>query len=105
VFIVTAAGEETGPLTGRGEIGEFYGARLARRQGFRRHLTTNLIIEREDDRTASTRAFLALVADREGRFETLATGTYRDELRLEDDGRWRISARRIFLETPEIPAP
>lgn len=103
--ITTAAGEATEPLVGRDAIGEFYGARLARRSGSRRHLTTNLVIDREDERTASTRAFLALITDRDGRFETVATGTYHDELRLEDDGRWRISARRILLETPTIPAP
>jgi 3-phenylpropionate/cinnamic acid dioxygenase small subunit len=107
VTIETSTGELTGPLEGRAAIGEFYGARLAVRANARRHLTTNVIIDAADEEegSARTRATLALISEREGAFATIATGTYRDELRRGADGVWRIRDRHIFLEVPSIPDP
>ena len=104
-MIETSAGEMTGPIEGRAAIGEFYGARLAERSSARRHLTTNVIIDAEDADSARTRTTLALISERDGEFSTIATGTYRDQLRRDADGVWRIHDRQIFLEVPSIPDP
>jgi 3-phenylpropionate/cinnamic acid dioxygenase small subunit len=107
VTIETSSGELTGPLEGRAAIGEFYGARLAVRSQARRHLTTNVIVDLADEEQglARTRATLALISERDGAFATIATGTYRDQLRRDEDGVWRIHRRHIFLEVPSIPDP
>jgi 3-phenylpropionate/cinnamic acid dioxygenase small subunit len=104
VLIETSDGRLTGPLQGRAAIGEFYGARLAARSTIRRHLTTNVIVEDETADSARTRSLLTLVAERDGAPAVIATGTYRDELRREEDA-WRICDRHIFLEVAAIPAP
>jgi 3-phenylpropionate/cinnamic acid dioxygenase small subunit len=104
ISVELSTGEVTGPLQGRAEIGEFFGARLAERSTLRRHVTTNVMILEESERAATTRCLLTLITEGDPGVRVAATGVYDDRL-VHEDGVWRISERKVLLEVPTIPAP
>ena len=57
-----------------------------------KHLTTNTVVDLDGDRAhaVSDFAFLGL---RDARLVPSVAGRYHDELRRDDDGRWRIARR------------
>jgi uncharacterized protein (TIGR02246 family) len=67
------------------------------------HFTTNVSVKLDGERGTGAAYFIYCVAPKEGA-ETIAYGTYRDELR-KIDGRWYFSARRAWVEAGHAPSP
>jgi uncharacterized protein (TIGR02246 family) len=95
---VVADGAEVPRLVGRRGIVEFIEAGRKRQQDRRRHLVTNPRVLEEGDGRAVVHSYLLIVATVDGQPKVNCTGTYRTEFLL-DDGRWRIRAKRIDLDS------
>ncbi|HLV59755.1 MAG TPA: nuclear transport factor 2 family protein [Natronosporangium sp.] len=84
------------------EVMALFEGALASQNDVRRHVMTNSIVERVDRRTAHVTSYLTLVvvADPHGAPEVVSSGIYRDTVKLEKDGVWRIQVRHLTLDTP-----
>lgn len=69
----------------------------------RRHISTNVVI-RAGTGGADARAgsYLLLASTNAGRVDLLTAGRYDDELRRDDDGRWRIASRRVTIDADMV---
>jgi len=92
-------GDLIGPFEGREAIMGLMKNSLSSQNDQRRHITTNIIVREEDDRTAVTESYLTLLAIENGALRTLSSGKYQDELH-NDGGIWRLSKRHIALDLP-----
>jgi ketosteroid isomerase-like protein len=93
-----ADGTEVPRLVGREGIVEFIRAGRERQQDRRRHLVTNPRLVEEGDGRAVVHSYLLIAVTLAGEIKVNCTGTYRTEFVL-DDGRWRIKAKRIDLDS------
>jgi hypothetical protein len=68
----------------------------------RRHVTTNVLVERVDRRTAIVTSYLTLLVSPNPNEspELRSSGVYTDTVVLESDGEWRIQERQLRLDTP-----
>jgi hypothetical protein len=84
------------------EVMALFEGALAGQNDVRRHVMTNSIVDRVDRRTAEVTSYLTLfaIADPSGPPALVATGIYRDVLKLESDGKWRIQERHLTLDGP-----
>lgn len=69
-----------------------------------KHLLIEPLIDVDGDR-ASVRAYFVVVVEHNGRPTVRVFGHYEDDLRLEDDGRWRFADRHAFIDSvaPGLP--
>ncbi len=93
-------GDLIGPFEGKEAVMKLMTDSLASQTDQRRHVTTNLVIRAEDERTASVSSYLTLISVENGAAKVLSTARYDDELRREDDGSWRFTKRHIQLDLP-----
>jgi len=93
-----ADGTEVPSLVGRAGIVEFIRAGRERQGDLRRHLVTNPRVLEEADGRAVVFSYVLVTATIAGELKVCCTGTYRDEFVL-DDGKWRIRAKRIDLDS------
>ncbi len=93
-------GDLVGPFDGRDAIMGLMRDSLASQTDQRRHITTNIIIRREDEQSAETESYLTLIAVENGQIRVLSSGKYQDTLVAEDDGVWRLRSRHIALDLP-----
>ena len=68
----------------------------------RRHVTTNVLVDRVNRRTATVTSYLTLLVspDPDTSPELRSSGVYTDTIVLERDGAWRIQERVLRLDTP-----
>jgi len=68
----------------------------------RRHVTTNVLVERVNRRTATVTSYLTLLVSPDPNTSpvVLSSGVYTDTVVLERDGEWRIQERQLRLDTP-----
>jgi uncharacterized protein (TIGR02246 family) len=95
-----ADGDVIGPFDGKEAIMKLMVDSLASQTDQRRHLTTNVVIRSEDERSASVSSYLTLISVENGAARVLSTARYDDELRRADDGAWRFTKRHIQLDLP-----
>lgn len=100
-FIYDATGFHA-EFHGIDEVVALFEGALAGQSDVRRHVMTNSVVERVDRRTAEVTSYLTLfaTADPSGPPALVATGIYRDVLKLESDGKWRIQVRHLTLDGP-----
>lgn len=96
---VVADGTEVPRLAGRQGIVEFIRAGRERQHDRRRHLVTNPRVLEESDGRALVHSYLLIAATVDGQVKVNCSGAYRTEFVL-DDGRWRIRAKQIELDSP-----
>ena len=92
-------GDLIGPFEGREAIMGLVKDSLAQQTDQRRHITTNVFYEREDERSATVVSYLLLGSVEDGKLSMLSSGWYRDEL-VSDDGSWRFKERYLYLDLP-----
>jgi hypothetical protein len=95
-----ADGDLIGPFDGKEAIMKLMVDSLASQTDQRRHVTTNIVIRSEDERSASVSSYLTLISVENGAARVLSTARYDDELRREDDGAWRFTKRHVQLDLP-----
>jgi uncharacterized protein (TIGR02246 family) len=95
-----ADGDVIGPFDGKEAIMKLMVDSLASQTDQRRHVTTNIVIRSEDERSASVSSYLTLISVENGAARVLSTARYDDELRRADDGAWRFTKRHIQLDLP-----
>lgn len=85
-------------IEGREQIHQAMLARRAATRGHqRRHIVTNVCVDRVDDAEADVRSYLTLASTSEGRLAIMAVGVYRDRLRRTPAG-WRFASRHLRLD-------
>lgn len=92
-------GDIIGPFDGKEAIMKLMTDSLASQSDQRRHLVTNLVIEKETDDEATVTSYLTLISVADGKASLLSTAVYEDEVR-KDDGEWRFTKRHIELDLP-----
>ncbi len=93
-------GDLVGPFEGRDGIMKLMRDSLASQTDQRRHVTTNVIVRREDGSSAETVSYLTLLAVENGEIRVLSSGKYVDEVVRSADGAWRLAKRHIALDLP-----
>lgn len=92
-------GDLIGPFDGKEAIMKLMTDSLASQNDQRRHLVSNLVIEKETEQDASVVSYLTLIAIADQKATLLSTAVYEDDLR-KDDGEWRFTRRHIALDLP-----
>lgn len=95
-----AGGDLIGPFDGKDAIMKLMKDSLAGQDDQRRHVTTNMVLRKETEDTATVNSYLTLIAVKDGQANLLSTARYDDELRHEADGVWRFTNRHIELDLP-----
>lgn len=95
-----AGGDLIGPFDGKDAIMKLMKDSLASQDDQRRHVTTNMVLRKETEDTATVSSYLTLIAVKDGKANLLSTARYDDELRREADGAWRFTNRHIELDLP-----
>jgi len=93
-----AGGELIGPFEGIEQIMKLMRDSAHSQDDQRRHVTTNVIIDANDD-SATSVSYLTIFSARGGSLTALSTGKYEDELVRTADG-WKLSKRHIALDLP-----
>lgn len=94
-----ADGDLVGPFEGRQAIMElFRSASHSQQDQQRRHVTSNIIIDAEDDWARSV-AYVTIFAAANGTVTAVSTGKYVDELVRTPQG-WKFRKRHIALDLP-----
>jgi hypothetical protein len=73
---------------------------LAAQTDTRRHVTTNSLVERVNQRTVKVTSYLTLIIIDKGVLRVQATGVYRDLVVARKAGDWRIKERDLTLDIP-----
>lgn len=94
-----ADGDLIGPFEGREAILGLMKSSLESQTDQRRHVTTNVFLESEDEGAAQVVSYLTLIAVADGALNVLSSGWYRDAFVL-DSGAWRIRDRFLQLDLP-----
>jgi len=84
-------------LEGRSAIVEFFETGRAPHRDRRRHVITNVRVERRGD-SAQVHSYVVLYSTEKEVTQLLCTGQYVDDLVVED-GRWRIQKKLIDLDS------
>jgi ketosteroid isomerase-like protein len=63
-------------------------------------IISNKRIELDGDRATTTAMFTVLVPGSDGGVKVASIGHHHDDLRRDDDGRWRFSKRRADIDMP-----
>jgi hypothetical protein len=63
----------------------------------RRHVSTNLTVEKYEQNLAVIRSYVTITCIRDGQVRILATGTNRDTLSLEGDV-WKVAEHEVHLD-------
>jgi hypothetical protein len=74
-----------------------------RQRESRRHFVTNAFVVTETEMTAEVSAYVMVASTVDGRFQPLASGSYRMSVVM-DGGRWRIAHVFTHLDS-ELPGP
>jgi ketosteroid isomerase-like protein len=92
-------GDLIGPFDGKEAIMKLMTDSLASQNDQRRHLVSNLVIDKETDDAATVVSYLTLISIADGKANLLSTAVYEDEL-TRDGGEWRFTKRHIQLDLP-----
>jgi len=92
-------GDLIGPFDGKEAIMKLMTDSLASQNDQRRHLVSNLVVDKETDDAASVVSYLTLISIADGKANLLSTAVYEDEL-TRDGGEWRFTKRHIQLDLP-----
>lgn len=99
-FDIQLAGSEGwGPYKGRQAIVEWLGGIMESQTDQRRHCVTNLIFRELTATRALAESYLVLTAVENGELQVVCTGTYHDQMILED-GQWLIAHKTLKLDNP-----
>ncbi|MDR7303977.1 nuclear transport factor 2 family protein [Haloactinomyces albus] len=93
-----AGGDLIGPFEGRDAILTMMRDAAHSQNDQRRHVTSNIIIDADDDR-ATSMSYLTIFSAQNGTLTALSTGKYEDEL-VRTEGGWKLSKRHIALDLP-----
>ena len=89
--------ETMGPYVGRDEVMRHFTDHHEIQTDQRRHVVTNVTLERDEPTEARTTSVLTLFVVEGGAVRVQATGVYRDHF-VEEDGGWRIRERVLRLD-------
>jgi hypothetical protein len=99
-FTVEIAGGDTyGPIEGREAIYGFVSETVGAQTDQRRHLITNVRVERATDEGVIATAILTLLVIENGSLQVKSSGLYRGEV-IREDGAWRFANLHLFLDLP-----
>jgi hypothetical protein len=91
VLSATTAGEhDFGTYTGRDEVIGWLTAYWGKTVDQRRHIVTNVTVDRQTDRSAHVTAMLLVTAAENGQFRPVTAGLYVADVAKELDGVWRL---------------
>jgi len=88
-----------GPYRGRAAIVEWLSSVMAGQTDQRRHCVSNIVFRELEQARALVDSYLLLTAVEDGKLRVVCTGTYHDELIVED-GSWRIRHKLLRLDNP-----
>lgn len=97
--IAITGGDTIGPIEGRDAIVDFCSTTVNAQTDQRRHVITNVRVEREEGGVAVATAILTLVVVENGRLEVKSSGLYRTEV-VEDAGALRFRSMHLTLDLP-----
>ena len=99
-FTVQIAGGDTyGPIEGREAIYDFVSQTVGAQTDQRRHVITNMRLERSTDEGATATAILTLLVIDNGQIDVKSSGLYRGDI-VQEDGDWRFSNLHLHLDMP-----
>jgi 3-phenylpropionate/cinnamic acid dioxygenase small subunit len=97
--VAVAGGPTVGPFEGRAAIVDFISSTTAAQQDQRRHVITNVRMEREGPGEATATAILTLIVTAAGELTVHSTGPYRVDVVDEGDA-WRFRRMHLALDRP-----
>jgi hypothetical protein len=92
--------QAVGPFTGRAAIVEFLTGFWDEQADQRRHVFTNVVVDRLDGDHASAQAYLQLLASADARTGTETAGPYRFDVVRDSDGVWRLARLAAGFDSP-----
>ena len=92
--------EKVGPFRGRAAIITFLTGFWDEQADQRRHVFTNVVVDRLADDTATAQAYLQLLASSDARTHTETAGPYRFELVRGRDEIWRLTRLAAGFDAP-----
>lgn len=92
--------EPVGPFAGREAITAFLTGFWEEQTDQRRHVFTNVVVDRLEADAAGAHAYLVLLASSDGALRTDTAGPYRFELAREGDGVWRLTRLVAGFDVP-----
>jgi ketosteroid isomerase-like protein len=93
-------GQPVPQMHGAKEIVDFILNGRKAQNDVRRHFVTNFWAEKIDGDMAIVHSYHLIVVTKDGKSETRATGTYRDEMVRGSDGVWRTKVKTVKLDAP-----
>ena len=97
MLVNIADGQVFGPFEGRDAIMGLISAALDAQTDMRRHIISNFLFEKEGNKNATCVSQIVLAATENGEIRLITSGIYRDMV-VKENGRWRISDRKLDLE-------
>jgi ketosteroid isomerase-like protein len=92
--------EPVGPFRGREAIVGFLTGFWEEQDDQRRHVFTNVVVDRLDGDRATAQAYLQLLASREAKTHTETAGPYRFEIARGSDDVWRLARLAAGFDAP-----
>ncbi len=91
--------EGWGPYRGRQAIVDWLASIMESQTDQRRHCVSNIVFRELGPSNAKVDSYLVLTAVEDGALRVVCTGTYHDDMVLED-GAWRIAHKTLKLDNP-----
>jgi SnoaL-like domain len=92
--------DQVGPFQGRGAIIDFLAGFWGEQTDQRRHVFTNVVVEKTEPDVATAHAYLILLGSADASMTPLTAGPYRFEFVRDTDGVWRIARLLAGFDAP-----